>query len=268
MPGLRREQVAHLAGVSADYYSRLEQGRPANISQGVLDAVARALQIDDMDRSHLVHLVRAPSPPARSRGRREAPDHPEAVRPDLSRVLTALGDTPAWTTGRRMDVLAMTPLASTPLSGLGALSPARRNFARYVFLDPTARKSIVEREPMALSVAAVLRRWVGRHPEDAGLAVVNNAGLMLLGPIEGADTSDWHRMVDTNVLGLMHVTHAALPYLLSTAAAGTRDGSMGHPEARADLVNMSPVGRPAAAQGSTTRRSGRSTPSRSPCARR
>lgn len=167
VPGLRREEVAHLAGVSADYYGRLEQGRPTNTSQNVLDAVARALQLDAVERAHLLRLVRAPlsEPPS-------PPAHAEAVRPDLRRMLGVVGHTPAWVAGRRMEVLAMTPLARTLLADLPALPPGRRSLARFVFFDPAARERLVDWEPMALAVTSMLRRWVALHPEDALLTAL------------------------------------------------------------------------------------------------
>lgn len=167
VPGLRREEVAHLAGVSADYYGRLEQGRPTNTSQSVLDGVARALQLDAVERAHLLCLVRTPAaePPS-------PPAPPEAVRPDLRRVMGALGHTPALVSGQRMEVLAMTPLARTLLADLLALPPGRRSLARFVFLDPTARERLVDWEAMSLAVTGMLRRWVALHPEDALLTAL------------------------------------------------------------------------------------------------
>jgi transcriptional regulator with XRE-family HTH domain len=114
LPGLRREELAQLAGVSVDYYVRLEQGRAGQASQGVLDALARALELDDAERAHLYDLSR----PAR-RKRREL--RPERVRPELRRLVDALEGIPAMVIGRRMDVLAWNPLAAALVVDWGAL---------------------------------------------------------------------------------------------------------------------------------------------------
>ncbi|KAA2258685.1 helix-turn-helix domain-containing protein [Solihabitans fulvus] len=167
VPGLRREEVAQLAGVSVDYYSRLEQGRHLNVSDEVLDAVARALGLDEIERSHLFQLART-SP---RRGRRRPPARVQRVRPGVRRVLETLDDvTPAWVFGRRMDVLASNRLARALMTDFEALPPRDRNVLRYTFLDESARDLYVDWAEVARDNVAVLRLDAGRHPDDPLLA--------------------------------------------------------------------------------------------------
>jgi transcriptional regulator with XRE-family HTH domain len=163
VPGLRREELAQLAGVSVDYYVRLEQGRAGQPSEGVLDALTRALRLDDTERAHLHDLSR----PARRR-RREAP--PERVRPGVRRLIGALDGNPAMVVGRRTDVLAWNRLAAALVIDWGALPPDQRNAARHVFLDDGARELYADWEEGAQATVAYLRLAAGRHPDDPGLA--------------------------------------------------------------------------------------------------
>jgi transcriptional regulator with XRE-family HTH domain len=162
VPGLRREELAQLAGVSFDYYVRLEQGRAGHPSEAVLDAIARALRLDDAERAHLFDLSR---PVPRRRAAR-----PERVRPQLRRLLDALHDVPAMVIGRRMDVLAWNRLAAALLGDWGALPREQRNSARQFFLDDGARALYVDWDENARATVAWLRMAAGRHPDDAGLA--------------------------------------------------------------------------------------------------
>lgn len=163
VPGLRREELAQLAGVSADYYVRLEQGRGGHPSDGVLDAIGRALSLDDAERAHLYDLAR----PARPRRR---PPRPERVRPELRLLLDALDRVPAFVLGRRMDVLAWNRLAAALVVDFGALPPGQRNTARLVFLDEGMRSTHPEWEEAARETVAHLRLLAGRHPDDPDLA--------------------------------------------------------------------------------------------------
>jgi transcriptional regulator with XRE-family HTH domain len=163
VPGLRREEVAQLAGVSVDYYVRLERGRNPHASDAVLDAIARALRLDDAERDHLFALAR----PGRTQHR---PTPPQRVRPGLYQVLDALGDIPALITGRRLDILAGNPIAHALLTDFGALPHHERNMARYVFLDPAARTLYDDWAAAARSVVAILHVDAGRHPHDLQLA--------------------------------------------------------------------------------------------------
>lgn len=167
VPGLRREEVARLAGVSVDYYSRLEQGRNLNVSDEVLDAVSRALRLDDVERAHLFQLVRRNS---RRRPRR-TPPRVQRVRPGIWALLETLTETtPAFVFGRRMDVLASNRLARALLTDFEALPPRDRNMLRYSFLDESARELFTDWDEVARDNVAILRRDAGLHPDDPLLA--------------------------------------------------------------------------------------------------
>ncbi|WP_067833887.1 helix-turn-helix transcriptional regulator [Nocardia lijiangensis] len=167
VPGLRREEVAQLAGVSVDYYSRLEQGRNINVSDEVLDAVARALRLDEVERSYLFQIARA-SP---RRARRRTPARVQRVRPGIRRILETLDDVmPAFVFGRRMDILAANRLARALITDFEALPPRDRNLLRYTFLDESARELYLDWEEVARDNVSVLRLDAGRHPDDPLLA--------------------------------------------------------------------------------------------------
>ncbi|MEU3983993.1 helix-turn-helix transcriptional regulator [Streptomyces sp. NPDC026672] len=162
VPGLRREEVAHLAGVSADYYGRLEQGRDLNVSEAVLGAVASALRLNTTERTHLFELAsRAPTiddaPP---------PAGQQPLRAGLMTLVHTLDHVPVVVVGRRLDVLACNALARTVLTDFERIPPSERNFARFLFLDPLARERIVEWREMAADTVAALRRHSGRHRGD------------------------------------------------------------------------------------------------------
>ncbi|MEU4807329.1 helix-turn-helix transcriptional regulator [Actinosynnema sp. NPDC023587] len=162
VPGLRREELALLAGVSVDYYMRLEQGRTPAVSDAVLDAVARVLRLDDTERAHLRNLVR----PARPRKA-----VPQRVRPGLRRLLDLMEDVPALVLGRRTDLLAWNALAGA-LGGYEGFAPTMLNSARHVFLDPAARRFYRDWPTVAADTVAVLRLDAGQHPDDARLAAL------------------------------------------------------------------------------------------------
>jgi transcriptional regulator with XRE-family HTH domain len=162
VPGLRREELAQLAGVSFDYYVRLEQGRAGHPSEAVLDAIARALRLDEAERAHLFDLTK----PVR---RRRAP-RAERVRPEVRRLVDTLHDLPAMVIGRRMDVLAWNRLAAALLGDWGALPREQRNTARHFFLDEGARRLYRDWDENARATVGWLRLAAGRHPDDAGLA--------------------------------------------------------------------------------------------------
>jgi transcriptional regulator with XRE-family HTH domain len=163
VPGLRREEVAQLAGVSVDYYSRLEQGRHLNVSDEVLDAVARALRLDDTERSYLMQIARVKG----RRARRRTPAPVQRVRPGIRRILETLDDVaPAFVFGRRMDVLAANRLARALMTDFDALPPRERNLLRYSFLDDSSRELFVDWEDVARDNVATLRLDAGRHPDD------------------------------------------------------------------------------------------------------
>jgi len=165
--GLRREEIAQLAGVSVDYYTRMEQGRVPNPSGAVLDALARALQLDADATRHLHRLAR-PQPSARHAPR--CPTRPQRVRPMLQRLLDDLVDMPAMVMGRRMDILAWNTAAAALFGDYAALDPAERNIARITFLDETSRELYADWTSCARENVAYLHLDAGRHPEDPQLA--------------------------------------------------------------------------------------------------
>lgn len=164
VPGLRREEVARLAGVSVGHYTRLEQGRDVGVSADVLDAVADALRMPDDERRRLFELV---GPSRRSR-RRPVP-HPQRVRPGVE-ALVHLVPAPALVIGRRLDVLASNQLARVLLCDFDALPLAHRNQARWLFLDPVSRARYLDWDLVARESASDLRARADRHPDDAVLA--------------------------------------------------------------------------------------------------
>ncbi|MEV0090710.1 helix-turn-helix transcriptional regulator [Streptomyces sp. NPDC050738] len=159
VPGLRREELALLAGVSVDHYVRLEQGRTLHFSEAVLDAVARALRLDPVERDHLYRLAR-PWPGT------DGPEDAQQVRPGLRRLLDSAADVPAYVVGRNTDVLAWNQLAAALITDFGALAPRQRNLARLVFLDEGMRSLYADWPAKASDVAAYLRLDAGRHPDD------------------------------------------------------------------------------------------------------
>ncbi|MGW1916808.1 helix-turn-helix domain-containing protein [Streptomyces sp. NPDC002076] len=161
--GLRREEVARLAGVSVDYYVRLERGRPLNVSASVLDAVARALRLNDLERTHLFRLAK----PALTRPR---PLPRQRVRPGLRLLVESLTDVPALVYGRRLDVLASNQLARALYTDFEALPVRSRNMARLAFLDDGFRSLYADWEEAARGIVASLRLYAGRHPHDPALA--------------------------------------------------------------------------------------------------
>jgi transcriptional regulator with XRE-family HTH domain len=162
VPGLRKEELAVAAGLSPDYYSRLEQGRQANVSDQVLDAVAGALRLDDTERAHL-HRLAAPIP--RGRGG-TAPDAAQRPDPGLLRIMAALDHLPVLLLGHRGDVLARNALLPAVLGR--PLEPGS-SFPRYLFLDPVARERIVNWDVFARNAVAALRLEAGQRRHDRAL---------------------------------------------------------------------------------------------------
>ncbi len=163
--GLRREEVAMLAGVSVDYYVRMERGSLAGASDGVLDALAAALQLDEAERDHLFHLARQ-SGAGSPRRRRPA----VAVRSTLQQVLDAVSEAPAWICNGRYDVLATNHLARALFAPVLAEPRRPANTARFIYLTTdAARAFFVDYDHIAGDVAAKLRMEAGRNPHDEDL---------------------------------------------------------------------------------------------------
>ena len=165
VPGLRRSEVAMLAGVSVEYYTRLERGNLGGVSDSVLDALAQALRLDDTEREHLYALARAANAsPARARRRPRKAE----VRPSVLRLIEGLHDQPAYVRNNRMDILAANPLARALLCEVFEQEPA--NTCRFVFLDPRATRLYPDWERVAREGVGVLRVEVAKNPYDRELS--------------------------------------------------------------------------------------------------
>jgi transcriptional regulator with XRE-family HTH domain len=164
VPGLRREEVAVLAGVSTDWYTRLEKGHINGVSADVLDAVARALQLDEAERSHLFNLARAARPDRTPRRRRSR------VRPAVQRILDSMVTTPAFVRNGRLDLLASNALGRALFSPAFADPVRPANLARFNFLDPAAHDFYPDWNNSANTTVALLRTEAGRDPHNKDLA--------------------------------------------------------------------------------------------------
>lgn len=169
VPGLRRGEVASLAGVSIEYYSKLERGQLAGVSVGVLDAVARALQLDTAEREHLYDLAQAADGTSVATRTRRRVDRQWKATPQLQWILDAMRDAPAIIGNGRGDLLAANPLGRALYSDLLADASAPPNFARFTFLDPAARRFYPDWDFFADITVAMLRTEAGRHPHDRQL---------------------------------------------------------------------------------------------------
>jgi transcriptional regulator with XRE-family HTH domain len=165
--GLRREEVALLAGVSIDYYTRLERGRAAGASDSVLEGIARALQLDEAERAHLFDLARAAGTAAVPRSpRRPAP---QQVRPSVRRILDSM-TAPAYVRNARLDILAANRLGAALFAPVLTGPAQPPNNARFLFLDPAAPEFYPDWERQAQDVVAMLRTEAGRGPHDKALS--------------------------------------------------------------------------------------------------
>ncbi|TDT97906.1 helix-turn-helix protein [Streptomyces sp. 846.5] len=167
--GLRREEVALLAGVSVPYYTRLERGDARGATDAVLDAIARALRLDDAERAHLFDLVRAANAAAAQAGVPRSPAR-QPVRVELRNMLEAMSGVPAYIRNGRLDLLAGNALARALFAPIFN-SPARpANAARFTFLDPAAPEFYPDWDAVADQNVATLRAEVGRNPYDKALS--------------------------------------------------------------------------------------------------
>lgn len=167
--GLRREEVAMLAGVSMDYYARLERGHLAGASESVLEAVARALQLDEAERQHLLDLARNSETTMSQRPRRPKPAA-AAPRPAVMAILAGMTSIPAYLRTPRMEIIAANELCQALYGGPLDDERLPLNLARYVFLDPHSRGFFLEREVVADDLAGALRVEAGRDPRDRALS--------------------------------------------------------------------------------------------------
>ncbi|WP_104089606.1 helix-turn-helix transcriptional regulator [Arthrobacter sp. GMC3] len=160
VPGLRREEVARLADVSTDYYTRLEQGRNIHPSRSVLASVARALQLNDAESAHMFDLLE------NCGGQATNPPTVQRVRPAMRQLLEAVGEVPAVVLGRRTDVLASNRMARLLFADFPAMTREHRNYTRWIMLDPAARVLFRDWHGAASDAVAALRADIGRHPGD------------------------------------------------------------------------------------------------------
>jgi transcriptional regulator with XRE-family HTH domain len=165
VPGLRRGEVADLAGVSIEYYSRLERGNLNGVSDSVLDAIARALQLDEAERAHLIDLARSAGPAPRVRRK----PSPRQVRPSVQRILDGMTEVPALVNNGRLDVIAANPLAQALFAPVFADPTRPANHARFNFLNPRAHDFWIDWERAADDSVAMLRTEAGRDPYDKAL---------------------------------------------------------------------------------------------------
>jgi transcriptional regulator with XRE-family HTH domain len=230
--GLRREEVALLAGVSIDYYIRMERGNLSGASDAVLDGVASALHLDEAERAHLFDLARAAQPARPRQQRGKTP----GVTDGIQQILDAITDAPAWVRNARHDMLAANQLARALYAPV--LAEARRpaNNARFIYLDPSAREFFADWDRAADDIAAMLRSEAGRNPQDKQL-------IELIGELStssqvfrarwAAHNVRFHRtghkrichpvvgVLDLNFEAMEFPAHPGLTLLVYTAAAGT-----------------------------------------------
>ncbi|MFX1821834.1 MULTISPECIES: helix-turn-helix transcriptional regulator [Micrococcaceae] len=164
--GLRREEVAMLAGMSIDYYIRLERGNLSGASDSVLEALARALQLDDAETAHLFDLARASMSAPRVRRKRS----PHTVRPSVQRVIDAITTAPAWVRNDRGDILSSNELGRALYLEMMTDGGTPPNSARFTFLNPKAREFFADWERAADDIVAVLRSTAGKNPYDKDLS--------------------------------------------------------------------------------------------------
>lgn len=167
VPGLRREEVAMLAGMSSDYYAKMERGNLAGVSAEVLDALAAALRFDEAETDHLHDLARAAGPePLRRRPRAAAATK---VRPSLQRFLDTNTASPTFIGTRTKDLIAANPIGYALMSPLFSDPANRGNNARFTFLSPASRIFYTDWEQGADSIVASMRTEAGKHPHDKDL---------------------------------------------------------------------------------------------------
>ncbi|MEU3738725.1 MULTISPECIES: helix-turn-helix transcriptional regulator [unclassified Streptomyces] len=166
VPGLRREELAQLAGVSVAYYTRLEQGNGRNVSGEVLDAIARALRLTDAEHAHLTHLAKP------KQHKKKRPARPQRVRPALLQLMDAMDGVPAYVVGRRSDILGWNRMAAALFGDWGEVPPEERNWARICFLRPDSRVLFRDWEQKASDIVSFLRMDAGCFPNDPLLSAL------------------------------------------------------------------------------------------------
>ncbi|MFK4144156.1 helix-turn-helix domain-containing protein [Streptomyces sp. NPDC004065] len=165
VPGLRREELAQLAGVSVAYYTRLEQGNGRNVSAEILDSIARALRLSDAEHAHLLHLVRP-------KHKKKQAVRTQQVRSSLRQLLDTMDGVPAYVVGRRAEVLAWNRMAAAVFGDWSRMPAQERNWARMVFLDTASQDLFVDWEQKAIDVVSALRLEAGCYPDDPRLSAL------------------------------------------------------------------------------------------------
>jgi hypothetical protein len=171
VPGLRREEVALVAGISVEYYTRLERGNASGVSEAVLDGIARALQLDEVEAGHLADLVRASNSSTTLRPRRAVP-RTQQVTPVVQQIVDGMGSMPTIVQNASLDVVASNRLGRAFYLDMH-ITPGRPvNFARYIFLEPRAREFYRDWDAVAEQSVALLRTAAGRAPLDKSLTAL------------------------------------------------------------------------------------------------
>ncbi|MEU6556052.1 helix-turn-helix transcriptional regulator [Streptomyces sp. NPDC046915] len=166
VPGLRREELAQLAGVSVAYYTRLEQGNGQNVSAEVLDSIARALRLTDAEQAHLTHLAKG------KQHKKKPSARPQQVRTSIGQLLDTMDAVPAYVVGRRSEILAWNRMAAAVFGDWAELPAAERNWARMVFLKPEYQDLFVDWEQKAIDIVCALRMDAGCYPDDPRLSAL------------------------------------------------------------------------------------------------
>ncbi len=166
VPGLRREEVATLAGLSVDYYNRMERGNLGGASDSVLDALADALRLDEAERAHLLDLARASQPSSRRPRRAATP----AIRPSVQWMLDSMTSAAAFAENGRLDALGANQLGRALYPAVFNGGAHSGNWARYIFLNPEARSFYADWDRAARDSVAILRSEAGRNPHDRELS--------------------------------------------------------------------------------------------------
>ncbi len=169
VPGLRREEVALLAGMSSEYYKRLERGNASGVSEAVLDGISRALQLDEAEHSHLLDLVRTANAGAHPQRRRPV-QRKLAIRPATQQMIDAMSTVPVFVQNGRLDCVATNLLGRALFSEMFADQPEPMNAARFVFLDPRAQAFYRDWAGNTRQMVALLRREAGRNAHDRQLS--------------------------------------------------------------------------------------------------